>query len=752
MSENLDELYKEACAAISARDYECARSLLKRILFIDEDYEDASRLLAQIVGQQRKRWFNGLQLWGILGAVLLVSFAIYFIPRLQVFFASQSPSAAVTPWSASQSPSLTIPPPSTSQPSISTMVTRTTIAAFTPTPFPFEWKRISIGQEFTRDTVTAIAVDPTDPDVIYVGTTNAGIFKSIDGGLSWRPAQKDLGRALIHTLVFDSADSNTLYAGTSLGGVYKTTDGGMNWIATNKGIKSSGWEWVSIVVNNPNHGGGLLYTHADGIYTTTDGGRNWELVLAKGGEGKTCPDQPVGLVVHPQDSSIIFMLNRAREEGPCLHGIYHSQDGGASWSFMGSPEGMIPRFNALYIDQKTGNTLVALYYSEAKHYSETLYVSNNGGQEWNGIPIGCEAIGLDEQELATIYCASGDEFQKSTDGGEKWEVIASLSTKASAIAISSQAIILGGQGLWISTDGGATWEERNNGLGAGHLELRADPVQNSTLYLDDVSCQPYQSLDGGRNWQAVREWGCGMNMSLDGKLWGWTDRQIIYASNDAGQTWEEHILPAGERITEVVPHPTISGRLYAICEEDAPSCVAISSDFGVTWDVNNEIEKLVDGKLYFDHDQGQRVYAFSRDFNVYVSNDAGETWRAYYTESINALGASRAVVDPRDAERLFLATRGDGILISVNGCHSWRKSNEGLDSLFMNAITFNPSNPDILYAGTDGGAYISFNGGESWNEINEGLLGATVVYSIVADTESNVYAATPYGIFKLERK
>jgi photosystem II stability/assembly factor-like uncharacterized protein len=52
----------------------------------------------------------------------------------------------------------------------------------------------------------------------------------------------------------------------------------------------------------------------------------------------------------------------------------------------------------------------------------------------------------------------------------------------------------------------------------------------------------------------------------------------------------------------------------------------------------------------------------------------------------------------------------------------------------------------------DSGAYVSFDGGKTWVQINNGLLGATVVYSIVVDKDNNVYAATPYGIFKLEGK
>lgn len=100
-------------------------------------------------------------------------------------------------------------------------------------------------------------------------------------------------------------------------------------------------------------------------------------------------------------------------------------------------------------------------------------------------------------------------------------------------------------------------------------------------------------------------------------------------------------------------------------------------------------------------------------------------------------------------------------MISKDGCASWRSSNIGLSSLFVNSIAIDPNNPNIIYAGTDGGAYVSFNSGQTWDEIsdgrpwgeiNDGLLGALVIYSISVDKDSNVYAATPYGIFKLEGK
>jgi photosystem II stability/assembly factor-like uncharacterized protein len=107
-------------------------------------------------------------------------------------------------------------------------------------------------------------------------------------------------------------------------------------------------------------------------------------------------------------------------------------------------------------------------------------------------------------------------------------------------------------------------------------------------------------------------------------------------------------------------------------------------------------------------------------------------------------------MDISDSSRVYLATQGEGVLISTDGCQTWQPS--GLSDLYVNAIAVDSNNPGTLYAGTDSGAYISFDAGKTWGQVNDGLLGATVVYSIAVDNVSNVYAATPYGIFKLENK
>ena len=152
----------------------------------------------------------------------------------------------------------------------------------------------------------------------------------------------------------------------------------------------------------------------------------------------------------------------------------------------------------------------------------------------------------------------------------------------------------------------------------------------------------------------------------------------------------------------------------------------------------------------FDQGQGRVVYA-SGSSGGYRSNDGGRNFVDCAQTGV-AFGGTNTdlAIAPRDSFNLFLATRGRGVLASTDGCQSWQESNTGLDSLFANTIAIDPNNPETVYAGTDGGAYVSFDGGNTWNQINDGLLGATVVYSIVVDKDSNVYAATPYGIFTLE--
>ena len=84
--------------------------------------------------------------------------------------------------------------------------------------------------------VRALAIDPSNPSILYAGTRNGGVHKSTNGGNNWIDSSNGIGTRPVNKLVIDYSDPDTLYAGTDSLGVFKTTDGGNNWIEVNNGL------------------------------------------------------------------------------------------------------------------------------------------------------------------------------------------------------------------------------------------------------------------------------------------------------------------------------------------------------------------------------------------------------------------------------------------------------------------------------------------------------------------------------------
>ena len=112
-------------------------------------------------------------------------------------------------------------------------------------------------------------------------------------------------------------------------------------------------------------------------------------------------------------------------------------------------------------------------------------------------------------------------------------------------------------------------------------------------------------------------------------------------------------------------------------------------------------------------------------------------------------------IDPTDSERVFVATYGGGVSFRSDGCQRseqiWLSRNTGVDNLYANAIAIDPRDPNLIYAGTNGGVFVSHDGGKRCGVVNDGLLGGWVVYDVaVHPSEPGViYAATSLGIFEL---
>jgi photosystem II stability/assembly factor-like uncharacterized protein len=733
MPEPLEQLYQDARTAIREKDYARAGELLRQVLQIDENYKDASRLLAQTVSLRRRRWYNQPMLWGILGLAAMVGIAVWIAPRLGSFPARLVPTSTAANTVVAQTVNSTPALLATSSP--------------IPTPFLLAWHRVSMGQELPRDPITAIVIDPKDPDVIYAGTKNAGIYKSIDGGLSWLPAQNGLGDASISSLFIDPVDRQTLYTPTR-GALYKTTDGGENWREfVQAAYPSDRLTFFGIDPLNNQH---LYYVGNNDVQRSIDGGSSWQTVKTD----SECPGDIYTFTTSIAESGVLFAFGGSNWRTYCQAGLYRSSNGGKQWSLIGLED-----INTNWI--ATGLDMTGKQVLYAAGDDDTLRASHDYGATWAVIlSSGCRNypqynLWVDPLRPTTVFCGA----QRSDDAGITWKDLPTVppdNITAMAILNDGKDIFAGTTaGLFISKDGGISWAE-GSGLAGILIEPRADPSNFSTWYtfLDaNINYSGnilYRSANNGLSWNQIAVTGSSvMAISNNGDIFRVEGYQLMI-SQDKGSTWNASPLPLDESVTGFGTNPAIPGMVYVAYSLRA----FFSTDQGLTWQESTipTGDNYINVRFFFDPNQAQKGYMITH-FIALQTSDAGNTWQKCaeqvswtpYTQSI-------LVIDPRNSDRIILAGLGIGLFFSKDGCQTWQPINNGLGSLFVNSIALDPNHPETVYAGTNGGAYISYDFGQSWSQINDGLLGATVVYSIVVDKESNVFAATPYGIFKLEEK
>lgn len=342
-----------------------------------------------------------------------------------------------------------------------------------------------IGPAVMGGRITAIDAVVKDPRFLYVGTAGGGIWKSNNGGASFKPIFDKYIQS-IGALTIDQEHPETIYAGTgesnmrnsvSIGnGMYKSTDGGENW--TRIGLDST--EHISRIVLAPKDPN-TLYVAAPGplwsssphrgLYKSTDGGKSWTKLLYI--DDKTgCAE----VLIDPNNPEIVYASMWQFRRTPFSFasggpgcGLYKSTDGGKSWNKLtnGLPTGEIGRI-AMTLAPSDPNKLFAIV--EAKKTS--LYLSTDAGATWserssNGNvearPFYFSTIAVDPKDAKRVYRPSFS--------------------------------------LSISDDGGLSWTESNNSSGWVHSDHHAiwiNPNNPSQLYLG-TDGGVYMSLDKGNN-------------------------------------------------------------------------------------------------------------------------------------------------------------------------------------------------------------------------------------------------------------
>jgi photosystem II stability/assembly factor-like uncharacterized protein len=140
------------------------------------------------------------------------------------------------------------------------------------------WFTVNRGLESTTLNIMAVAINPQNPDVAYLGEKNSGVYKTLDGGQSWVPAHNGLLVTDVRALAIDPMNPNTIYAGAYFGGIWKSENGGDSWRNITSGLSAVASVY-SLVIDpaQPN----ILYA-ADvqtGVYRSTDSGASWQHII-----------------------------------------------------------------------------------------------------------------------------------------------------------------------------------------------------------------------------------------------------------------------------------------------------------------------------------------------------------------------------------------------------------------------------------------------------------------------------------------
>jgi photosystem II stability/assembly factor-like uncharacterized protein len=267
--------------------------------------------------------------------------------------------------------------------------------------------------------VTTLAIDPQNPSTVYAGTLgdtdfgSAGVFKSTDGGTSWRRLISSTDTDSVNILAVDPQDPSTVYAGTGLrdgwgpfgvlGGVLRSTDGGTSWSVVTSGLPSAGVSVNALIIDPRNTrtvyagtGGTAIgyvdQAYPDGIFKSVDGGESWS-AASSGLPG----DYISSLVMDPQNSETIYAGTG--------RGLFKTTDGGISWhaANSGLPDRIVA--DSLVIDPNTGTI-----YAGGR---SGIFRSTDGGENWSTLnysglpPAGLGLLALDSQDPSTLYSVAG---------------------------------------------------------------------------------------------------------------------------------------------------------------------------------------------------------------------------------------------------------------------------------------------------------------------------------------------------------
>jgi hypothetical protein len=575
--------------------------------------------------------------------------------------------------------------------------------------------------------VYSLALQPGNPNILYAGTWT-GVFKSVDGGATWRPPVEPRwdGAPLVLEIAVVPSQPATVYAvmGT---GLFKSTDGGDHWTDVGQSILP-----VRRVKVAP---GGAVYAGGGrGVFRSSDGGATWQ-ALNRG--------------LHAFDRNVQALeIDPSRPERMYAgfnHGVYRTTDGGARWFAAG---GAVLEGGAIDIAVSPASPQTVYAATTAG-----VVRSFDGGATWSlGQVLPSVAVVTPHPSLPqVVYAGTGNGVFKSTDRGKSWvlagqelggQPIAALEIDPAGTLWAGGTASLRLGGVFRSTDGGAHWAFRSRGLSALNVEvLKADPHTPGTLFaggsfgllrsrdrglhwnalpippgtpISDVEIDPVnpsvvyaashtpgvflKSTDDGDSWIVIHGPAALHSLAIDpvnpSVLYGTGSTFPFSKSLDGGVTWVLKPIPAPP-LTFLTHLEAAPGILYALgmVFEDPRlprSRTFRSRNGGETWEPLDTSRGFL--SLAVSPADPETVYA-TGGTGVYRTTDAGDTWQLVG----DLAGVASLAIAPGPPETLYAAVPRQGVFASADGGVTWTPVGEGLEGVALGRLAIDPHDPERLY-------------------------------------------------------
>ncbi len=597
----------------------------------------------------------------------------------------------------------------------------------------------NIGSATMSGRVTSIdGVQEGQRLTVYIGAASGGVWKSVNGGTTFKPVFDKQPVQSIGAITIDPKDPKTIWVGTgeawtrnstSIGdGVYKSVDGGENW--TNMGLRDS--ERIAKIIVDPKNTNtiyvcvpGKLWSDGDerGLYKTTDGGNHWNRILKGSNLSTGCSmisiDEKNPRIIYAgfwdfRRKGWTFRSGGDGPDAPSASGLFKSTDGGANWTELTeiNAKGLPSKpFGRIAVAVAPSKPDVVYAFIEAAPPKNGLYRSNDGGKTWTALdrsqnmlwrPFYFANLIVDPKDENKIYKPDGS-LIASNDGGESFSNISGgAHGDFHDVWINpnnTDNLITGDDGgVWYSYDGGNRWWKANN--------LPISQFYHVSLDMD-MPYHVYGGLQDNSSWVGDSAYPGGITNDRWENVYGgdgfWvfadtSDNDYVYAESQGGYIGRINRKTLESRGIQPLP-------LYK------------EGKLRYNWNTPIHMSPTQKGVIYI----GSQF--------LFRSRDHGQTWER--------ISPDLTTNDPEKQKQ----EQSGGVTVD-------NSSAEMHTTIF--AISDSPKNPNLIWVGTDdGNVQLTRDGGKTWKNVVGNIKGLPKNAWVTTIDAGHFDQGTAYATFDL---